>query len=131
MYSVIPANDYIVHLSELAPAAYRSTFPGITYQLGNAISSPSAQIVNAIAESHSVRNNAGKLVDAYGPTMAVATAIIVLGIVVTTAFGPERRGREFEGGPVGANIRHDEEKAIDAASIDEKSTTADEKETKV
>ncbi|RYC55444.1 hypothetical protein CHU98_g10770 [Xylaria longipes] len=124
-WGVIP-----IHLSELSPAAYRSTFPGITYQLGNAISSPSAQIVNAISESHSVRNKAGDPVDAYGPTMGVATAIIVLGIVVTTAFGPERRGREFEGGPIGANIYHDEEKAVDAASVDEKSTIVEEKDTK-
>lgn len=55
--------------------------------------------------------------------MGIATAIIVIGIVVTTSLGPEKRGREFEGGPIGANIRHDEEKAIDTASIDEKSTT--------
>src|SRR5688572_21383997 len=41
-----------IHLNELSPPAYRSSFPGITYQLGNMISSPSAQIVNAIAESH-------------------------------------------------------------------------------
>ncbi|KAI0400115.1 carboxylic acid transport protein [Xylaria palmicola] len=124
-WGVIP-----IHLSELAPAAYRSTFPGITYQLGNAISSPSAQIVNAIAESHVVRNRAGNLVDAYGPTMGIATAIIVLGIICTTAVGPERRGREFEGGPIGANIYRDEEKAIDAQSLDEKSSTVDEKPTK-
>ncbi|KAI1146026.1 carboxylic acid transport protein [Nemania diffusa] len=112
-----------IHLSELSPPAYRSTFPGLTYQLGNAISSPSAQIVNAISESHFVRSKSGDIVDAYGPTMGIATAIIVIGIVVTTSLGPEKRGREFEGGPIGANIRHDEEKAIDTASIDEKSTT--------
>ncbi|KAI0874323.1 carboxylic acid transport protein [Hypoxylon argillaceum] len=112
-----------IHLSELSPPAYRSTFPGLTYQLGNAISSPSAQIVNAISESHFVRSKSGDIVDAYGPTMGIATAIIVIGIVVTTSLGPEKRGREFEGGPIGANIRHDEEKAIDTASLDEKSTT--------
>ncbi|KAI1810139.1 carboxylic acid transport protein [Poronia punctata] len=110
-WGVIP-----IHLSELAPAAYRSTFPGLTYQLGNAISSPSAQIVNAVSESHFVRSKSGKLVEAYGPTMAVATAIIVMGIVVTTMFGPERLGRTFEGGPIGANIHHDEEKVIDNGS---------------
>lgn len=122
-WGVIP-----IHLSELSPPAYRSTFPGLTYQLGNAISSPSAQIVNAISESHSVRSRAGHLVEAYGPTMGIATAIIVIGIMVTTAFGPEKRGRAFEGGPIGANIHHDEEKAFDAGSVDGKSTTADEKE---
>ncbi|KAI1174819.1 carboxylic acid transport protein [Nemania sp. FL0916] len=110
-WGVIP-----VHLSELSPPAYRSTFPGLTYQLGNAISSPSAQIVNAISESHFVRGRSGEIVEAYGPTMGIATAIIVVGIISTTAVGPEKRGREFEGGPIGTNIHHDEEKGGDSAS---------------
>ncbi|KAI0144459.1 carboxylic acid transport protein [Xylariaceae sp. FL1272] len=109
-----------VHLSELSPSAYRSTFPGLTYQLGNAISSPSTEIVNALAESNQVRAKSGALVDAYGPVMAIATAIIVTGIVFTTALGPERRGRAFEGGPIGTNIHHDEEKNAETVSIDEK-----------
>lgn len=62
--------------------------------------------------------------------MAIATAIIVLGIVVTTALGPERKGRAFEGGPIGANIHHDSEKAIDVASIDEKSLPVEQTERK-
>ncbi|KAG5930087.1 hypothetical protein E4U42_003096 [Claviceps africana] len=90
-WGVIP-----IHLNELSPAAFRSTFPGVTYQLGNMISSPSAQIVNAIAENTFVRLPSGHQVEAYGPVMGVATAIIALGIVVTTMVGPERRGREFE-----------------------------------
>ncbi|KAL8407021.1 hypothetical protein RB596_005496 [Gaeumannomyces avenae] len=90
-WGVIP-----IHLNELSPPAFRSSFPGITYQLGNMISSPSAQIVNAIAESTFIRNHAGKMVEAYGPTMGIATAIIAVGIAVTTAFGPEKRGRQFE-----------------------------------
>jgi len=89
-WGVIP-----IHLNELSPPAFRSSFPGITYQLGNMISSPSAQIVNAIAESHLVTSVSGKRVDAYGPTMGIATAIIATGIAVTTAFGPERKGRSF------------------------------------
>jgi len=59
-------------------------------------SSPSAQIVNAIAESNFVTGATGKRVEAYGPVMGIATAIIALGIAVTTAFGPEKRGRSFE-----------------------------------
>ncbi|KAF2452333.1 carboxylic acid transport protein [Lineolata rhizophorae] len=84
-----------IHLNELSPPAFRSVFPGVTYQLGNMISSPSAQIVNAVAESHFVTRG-GERVEAYGPTMAVATAIIALGIMVTAALGPERRGSRFE-----------------------------------
>ncbi|KAI1840321.1 hypothetical protein JX265_013744 [Neoarthrinium moseri] len=116
-WGVIP-----IHLNELSPPAYRSSFPGITYQLGNMISSPSAQIVNAIAESHFVRNKSGKLAQAYGPTMGIATVIIALGIAVTAAFGPEKRGRHFENaGPAGANVGHqgDLEKAVDVVSLAE------------
>ncbi|KAF2748553.1 carboxylic acid transport protein [Sporormia fimetaria CBS 119925] len=90
-WGVIP-----IHLNELSPPAFRSSFPGLTYQIGNMISSPSAQIVNAIAESNFVKTSQGKLASAYGPTMGIATAIIALGIIVTTALGPEKRGREFE-----------------------------------
>jgi len=90
-WGVIP-----IHLNELSPPAFRSSFPGITYQLGNMISSPSAQIVNAIAEKTFIKSAVGDRVEAYGPVMGIATAIIALGIVVTTMFGPERRGRDFE-----------------------------------
>jgi putative sialic acid transporter len=60
-WGVIP-----IHLNELSPPAFRSSFPGITYQLGNMISSPSAQIVNAIAESHLVKAVDGQDAPAYG-----------------------------------------------------------------
>ncbi|RYP84402.1 hypothetical protein DL769_001191 [Monosporascus sp. CRB-8-3] len=119
-WGVIP-----IHLNELSPPAYRSSFPGITYQLGNMISSPSAQIVNAIAESHFISSKSGKLVEAYGPTMGIATAIIALGIAVTAAFGPERRGRSFENAVAGAgaNTYHDDvEKAVDHVSLAEYNT---------
>ena len=88
-WGVIP-----IHLNELSPPAFRSSFPGITYQLGNMISSPSAQIVNAIAESHFVKSRkSGENREAYGPVMGIATAIIALGIAVTAALGPEKKGR--------------------------------------
>ena len=100
-WGVIP-----IHLNELSPPAFRSSFVGITYQLGNMISSPSTQIVNAIAESHQIHTPPkGKKSPAYGPTMGIATAIIALGIVFTTAMGPEKKGRHFEeAGPIGANL---------------------------
>lgn len=90
-WGVIP-----IHLNELSPPAFRSSFPGVTYQIGNMISSPSAQIVNAIAEKTFMRRANGDRVEAYGPVMGVATAIIALGIIFTTAPGPEKRGARFE-----------------------------------
>ncbi|KAG6997606.1 hypothetical protein G7Y79_00039g075680 [Physcia stellaris] len=93
-----------IHLNELSPPAFRSSFPGITYQLGNMMSSPAAQIVNAIAESHFIPGVGGHRVEAYGPTMGVATAIIALGITITAALGPEKRGSRFEtAAPAGAD----------------------------
>jgi len=90
-WGVIP-----IHLNELSPPAFRSSFPGVTYQIGNMISSPSAQIVNAVAEGTYMTNKSGDRVQAYGPVMAVATAIIALGIIITAAPGPEKRGARFE-----------------------------------
>lgn len=91
-WGVIP-----IHLNELSPVGFRSTFPGVTYQLGNMISSPSAQIINAIAERTYVTVEGGRKAEAYGPVMGVATAIIAVGIIVTVMFGPERCGRRFDG----------------------------------
>ena len=105
-WGVIP-----IHLNELSPPAFRSTFVGVTYQLGNMISSPSAQIVNAISEKTFIRSFKGHRVEAYGPVMGVATAIIAVGIILTTAPGPEKRGARFElakvageGGPSDENL---------------------------
>lgn len=97
-WGVIP-----IHLNELSPVAFRSTFPGVTYQIGNMISSPSTQIVNAIAEKTFVTLDGGRRAQAYGPVMGIATAIIALGIVVTTMLGPERRGRSFDEGVAGVD----------------------------
>lgn len=67
------------------------------------ISSPSAQIVNAIAESNLITIADGKRVPSYGPTMGIATAIIAMGIVVTAALGPEKRGSHFENAIIGGD----------------------------
>ena len=107
-WGVIP-----IHLNELSPVAFRSTFPGVTYQIGNMISSPSAQIVNAIAEKTFITKPNGHRVEAYGPVMGVATAIIAMGIVFTTMVGPERRGRVFESRIAGQDFESDSAKEID------------------
>lgn len=95
------------------------------------ISSPSAQIVNAIAESHQVRTNQGKLASAYGPTMGIATAIIALGIAITAALGPEKRGRHFEtvGPPVAEVLPKDIEEGVidDEKTIEAREVVASEK----
>jgi sugar phosphate permease len=113
-WGVIP-----IHLNELSPPAFRSTFPGVTYQIGNMISSPSAQIVNAIAENTFVTIKNGDKVEAYGPVMGIATAIIALGIVFTTMLGPEKRGRSFEGAVAGMEETNQPKKDIETASVEQ------------
>ncbi|KAF4585982.1 carboxylic acid transport protein [Ophiocordyceps camponoti-floridani] len=89
-WGVIP-----VHLNELSPDAFRATFPGVTYQIGNMLASPAAQMVNAVAERIFITVEGGHMVEAYGPVLGVSTAIVVIAIVITVAFGPERHGRSF------------------------------------
>ncbi|PNY23671.1 Carboxylic acid transporter protein [Tolypocladium capitatum] len=113
-WGVIP-----IHLNELSPVAFRSTFPGVTYQVGNMISSPSAQIVNAIAEKTFVTLANGHRAEAYGPVMGIATAIIAMGIVVTVMFGPERRGRSFENRVAGMDSETPSNKVLEDDAVDE------------
>jgi hypothetical protein len=79
------------------------------------ISSPSAQIVNAVAESHLIvtPSSDGEGVPAYGPVMGVATAIIAIGIAITAALGPEKRGSKFENAVIGGETAASVEKVED------------------
>lgn len=114
-WGVIP-----IHLNELSPAAFRSSFPGVTYQLGNMISSPSAQIVNAISEKTFITIRGGKKAEAYGPVMGIATAIIATGIFLTVMVGPERRGRNFDGVVAGVERSGSDEATGDKPTDEEK-----------
>lgn len=82
------------------------------------ISSPSAQIVNAVAEKTFITRSNGDRVEAYGPVMGVATAIIAVGIMVTTAPGPEKRGARFELAKTAAEGGSDENLAQKVADVE-------------
>lgn len=85
-----------IYLSEISPPAFRAIFVGLTYQLGNAVSSPSTQLINALSENNFTTGPNGERVEAYGPVMAIATAIIAIGLALTAAVGPEKKGANFE-----------------------------------
>ena len=59
------------------------------------ISSPAAQIMTTIAESHTVMYK-GKEVPGYAATQGVMMAIIFLSVAFLAAIGPEYKGRMFE-----------------------------------
>ncbi|GAC73767.1 hypothetical protein PANT_9c00292 [Moesziomyces antarcticus T-34] len=114
-----------IYLSEISPPAFRAIFVGLTYQLGNAISSPSTQLINYLSENNFIRAPNGKIVEAYGPVMAIATAIIAIGLALTASVGPEKKGARFERAaaataeaqpelPVNSkNVDDEEEKSVD------------------
>lgn len=84
-----------VHLNELSPPQFRAAFPGIAYQIGNAISSPAAEIVTGLSEHYKITYK-GKQVEAFGPVMGIATSIIAVSLAFWAAIGKEHKGSHFE-----------------------------------
>ncbi|KAJ7110832.1 MFS general substrate transporter [Mycena crocata] len=84
-----------IHLSELSPPQFRATFPGITYQIGNMISSPAAQILSTTAESRLIFYK-GKLRPDYARSQwGMMSAIFIL-LAFWLAIGHEELGSRFE-----------------------------------
>ena len=73
-----------VHLNELSPPAWRGTFPGVVYQLGNFLSANAAMLQAKLAE-HFVRPNGQP---DYALTMACVTlAVFVVLILLAVVTG--------------------------------------------
>lgn len=84
-----------IHLNELSPPQFRSSFPGICYQLGNMISAPAAQLTSAISESLVIVVD-GEHRPNYGITQAAMMSVIFVLLLIWTACGNEQRGSHFE-----------------------------------
>jgi len=88
-------------LSEISPPAFRSTFPGVAYQLGNMVSSASAQI-EATGGEHSRTTiqgpNGPENVPNYALVQGIFIGIVAFYVVVLTLIGPEKHGSHFERG---------------------------------
>ncbi len=80
-----------VHLNELSPPAWRGTFPGVVYQLGNFFSANAAMVQAKLAE-HFVRPNGQP---DYALTMALVTAAVFVVLIILASIGREARGIEF------------------------------------
>jgi SHS family lactate transporter-like MFS transporter len=75
-----------VHLNELSPDAVRATMPGLTYQIGNFISSGVPWVLTTLAEANHKQ---------YGLTMSVFIAGVAVALAVVTWLGPEAKGQRF------------------------------------
>ena len=80
-----------VHLNELSPPAFRGTFPGLAYQLGNCAAAYAAQQQAWLAERF--RGADGN--PNYALTMALVESVVFLAIIILAAIGREERGKEF------------------------------------
>ncbi len=80
-----------VHLNELSPPAWRGTFPGVVYQVGNFLSATAAMLQAKLAE-YFVRPNGQP---DYALTMACVTLAVFVALIVLAAIGRENRGIEF------------------------------------
>ncbi|KIM49920.1 hypothetical protein M413DRAFT_408326 [Hebeloma cylindrosporum] len=93
-WGVIP-----IQLAEMSPPAFRATFPGVAYQLGNMISSASAQI-EATAGEHLrttvIKDGVAKNVPDYATVQGILIGVVAAFVVVVTIVGPENHGSHFE-----------------------------------
>src|SRR6201992_74171 len=78
-FGVIPA-----HLNELSPSSVRSLFPGVVYQLGMLLGAPSVCIEYALQRHFG-----------YRWALTGFEALVIVGLMVIYALGPERRGRDL------------------------------------
>ncbi|CAG8578206.1 22243_t:CDS:2 [Cetraspora pellucida] len=84
-FGVVPA-----YLNELSPPAFRGTFPGLTYQLGNLIAASAAQIEALLGEAFPKNG-----VPDYGLTIAVFSACAMFGVIVFISTGSDNRNVDF------------------------------------
>ncbi|KAF9554609.1 MFS general substrate transporter [Agrocybe pediades] len=93
-WGVIP-----IQLAEMSPPAFRATFPGVAYQIGNMVSSASAQI-EATGGEH-LRTTIivkGKPTDVpdYATVQGILIGVVTAFVIVVTILGPENHGSHFE-----------------------------------
>ncbi|WFD44849.1 hypothetical protein MPSI1_003520 [Malassezia psittaci] len=91
-WGVIP-----VYLSEISPSAFRATFPGLAYQLGNMASSASSTIETRGGQNITIKDpkNPGKTIPDYATVSAILLACVAVYLIVLVIFGFERRGDEL------------------------------------
>jgi MFS transporter, SHS family, lactate transporter len=78
-FGVIPA-----HLNELSPGSVRSLFPGVVYQLGVLIASPSVVV------EYTLRRHFG-----YQWALTIFEMCVIFSLLLIFGFGPEHKGRDF------------------------------------
>lgn len=93
-WGVIP-----IQLAELSPPAFRATFPGVSYQLGNMVSSASAQIeatAGGNIQTTIIEHGVPTRVADYATVQGILIGVVAAYVVVVTILGPENHASHFE-----------------------------------
>ncbi|KAF5335377.1 hypothetical protein D9611_011749 [Ephemerocybe angulata] len=93
-WGVIP-----IQLAEMSPPAFRATFPGVAYQIGNMISSASAQIEATGGENLKttiLKNGVPTVVPDYATVQGILIGCVAAFVIFITIVGPENHGSHFE-----------------------------------
>ncbi|KAK4700378.1 MFS transporter, SHS family, lactate transporter, partial [Phenoliferia sp. Uapishka_3] len=88
-WGVIP-----IYLTEISPVAFRAVWPGVAYQLGNMVSSASAQI-EATAGAKILTK---KGLPNYGKVSVILIGVVSGFIIIMTILGREAHSAHFENG---------------------------------
>ncbi|KAG1882766.1 major facilitator superfamily domain-containing protein [Suillus subluteus] len=93
-WGVIP-----IQLAEMSPPAFRATFPGVAYQIGNMVSSASAQIEatgGANFQTTVIKDGVSTSEPDYATVQAIFIGVVAAFVVIITIIGPENHGLHFE-----------------------------------
>ncbi|KAG1818615.1 MFS general substrate transporter [Suillus subaureus] len=93
-WGVIP-----IQLAEMSPPAFRATFPGVVYQLGNMVSSASAQIEATGGDNLKttiMKDGVLTVVPDYATVQAIFIGAIAVFVIVIAIIVPENHGSNFE-----------------------------------
>ncbi|KAG2125622.1 carboxylic acid transporter protein [Suillus cothurnatus] len=93
-WGVIP-----IQLAEMSPPAFRATFPGVAYELGNMISSASAQIEATGGDNLKttiMEDGVLTVVPNYATVQAIFVSTVAVFVIVITIIVPENHGSNFE-----------------------------------
>jgi SHS family lactate transporter-like MFS transporter len=100
-WGVIP-----IYLSEISPPAFRATFPGVCYQIGNMVSAASAQIEATGGANIQIPNprypgpDQKPTINDYAKVSAILLGVVCAYLLIVVSFGQEYRGIAFEKGPI-------------------------------
>jgi len=117
-WGVIP-----IQLSEMSPPAFRATFPGVAYQVGNMVSSASAQIESTGGDhlkTTIIESGKPTVVPDYAKVQGILIGVVAAFVLIVTIVGPENHGSHFEK----AKTAFEEGAAEDNAVMEDPSETS-------